>query len=189
MKQSGCGKAKALTPDQVQLMLDNAPSPKYRALWAVQYYTAARIGEALSLTWAQVTDGTITFRKGDTKTKQTRQPATHPRLQQELDRYRQWWEQEHGEVQMDHFLFHTSDSLTQPQTRQTADRALKRTAEALGIKGVSTHTFRRSAAQAVVNAGVPVFQAMAVTGHKSIQAFQQYLDFSAADLQTCHAVL
>ena len=189
MKIQGHGKATAFTPDQVQLMLDNAPSPKYRALWAVQYYCAARIGETLSLTWAQVQDGTITFRKGDTKTKQTRQPATHPRLQQELDRYQQHWEQEHGEVQMDHFLFHTSDSLTQPQTRQTADRALKRTAESLGIKGASTHSFRRSAAQAVVNAGVPVFKAMAITNHKSVASFQEYIDLKAADLELCHAVL
>tara|TARA_R100000951_G_scaffold24168_1_gene20371 strand:- start:1136 stop:1714 length:579 start_codon:yes stop_codon:yes gene_type:complete len=189
MKINGNGKATALSFEQFQALLEIAPSPKHRALWAVQYYCAARIGESLSLTWQSVTGGHVTFKAGTTKTKVTRQPVIHPELQTELDAYRQWWTNAYGAPKGVECLFHTSDSLTQPMSRQAADKALKASCKQIGVQGVSTHTFRRSAAQRVVAAGVPVFQAMAVTGHKSISAFQEYIDQNASDLVACHQVL
>ena len=189
MKINGNGKATALSYEQFRALLDISPSPKHRALWALQYYCAARIGESLSLTWQSVTGGHVTFKAGTTKTKVTRQPVIHPELKTELDAYRQWWENTHGAVSNNEYLFHTTDSLTQPMSRQAAGKALKASCEQIGAVGCSTHTFRRSAAQQVVAAGVPVFQAMAITGHKSISAFQEYIDQSASDLVACHQVL
>ena len=190
MKINGIGKATALSFEQFRALLEIAPTPKYRALWAMQYYCAARIGETLSLRWASVTGGHVTFKAGTTKTKVTRQPAIHPELQTELDSYRQWWTDEHGSAPKGvECLFHTSDSLSQPMSRQAADKTLKATCKQIGVEGCSTHTFRRSAAQRVVAAGVPVFQAMAVTGHKSISAFQEYIDQGADDLRVCHQAL
>ena len=186
MKLNGHGKATPLSYEQFRALLELAPSPKHRALWAVQYYCASRIGETLALRWADVAGGHVTFKAGTTKTKVTRQPAIHPELQTELDAYRETFgDNAKGDV----CLFPTSTALRRPMTRQAADKALKAACEELGVSGVSTHTFRRSAAQRVVAAGVPVFQAMAVTGHKSISAFQEYIDSSADDLQACHAVL
>jgi integrase len=79
------------------VLLDAAPSPRYRALWAVQRWTAGRIAECLALRWGDL-NGVVTFRRSNTKTKTTRQVPTAPQLVAELVAYRSAWEAEHGHV-------------------------------------------------------------------------------------------
>ena len=149
MKIARNGKASALTDQQFQDLLNAAPSPKYRMLWALQRYTAARIGEALQVTWAATAGGRVTFLKATTKTKRTRQVPICPALAAEIDRYRAMC----LDVQPGHFLFQTDDSVTQPMSRQAADKQLRKTAALIGVEGISTHSFRRTAAQAAVDKG------------------------------------
>ena len=84
MKVARNGKAAALNAEQFEALLNAAPSPRYRALWSVQRWTAARISEALALTWADVAGGRVTFRRSNTKMKATRQVPQVPQLQAEL---------------------------------------------------------------------------------------------------------
>lgn len=190
MKLNRCGKAAPLTPEQLQTLLDNAPSPKYRALWAVQYYTAARVGEALQLRWEAVQGDVVTFLRSTTKTKQTRQVEIHPKLREELTTYWcTWTEENQTEPTGEEFLFHGQDSTTQPMTRQAADKVLRATTGLLGMDGVSTHSFRRTAAQKAIQAGLSPYQVMALTGHTSVASFSEYIDVSAADRQAAVSAL
>ena len=182
MKIARHGKASALTDQQFQELLNAAPSPKYRMLWALQRYTAARIGEALQVTWAATAGGRITFLKATTKTKRTRQVPICPALAAEIDRYRATCDAEPG-----HFLFPTDDSVTQPMSRQAADKALRKAVSRIGLEGVSTHSFRRSAAQAAVDKGAPLRHVMALTGHKSLGSLGEYLDATDSDVLACLA--
>lgn len=177
------GKASALTDQQFQDLLNAAPSPKYRMLWALQRYTAARIGEALQVTWAATAGGRVTFLKATTKSKRTRQVSICPALAAEIDRYRATC----LDVQPGHFLFHTDDSVTQPMSRQAADKQLRKTAALIGVEGISTHSFRRTAAQAAVDKGAPLRHVMALTGHKSLGSLGEYLDASDSDVLACLA--
>ena len=177
------GKASALTDDQFQLLLDAAPSPKYRMLWALQRYCAARIGETLQVSWGAVSATHVTFLKATTKTKRTRQVPICPALKVELDRYRA----ASAAKGNDEFLFHTDDSKTQPMSRQAADKALRKTAASIGLEGISTHSFRRTAAQAAVDKGAPLRHVMALTGHKSLGSLGEYLDASDSDVLACLA--
>jgi integrase len=81
------GKAAALDEEQLDLLMNAAPYPRYLTLLTIQRWTAARIGEALSLTWADI-NGAITFRKGNTKTKTTPQVPICPKLRETIDAYR-----------------------------------------------------------------------------------------------------
>jgi integrase/recombinase XerD len=176
MKVDRHGKAAALTPEQFAALLDAAPSPRYRALWVVQRYTAARISEALALRWADVAGQHVTYRRATTKTKTTRQLKQHPAIQQALEAYRQAWAAEHGhQPAPSEALFPAAGSTTSPQTRQAADKALRKACGALGIEGASPHSFRRTAAQQAVASGAPLHVVQQFTGHKSLSSLGEYL--------------
>lgn len=170
------GAAATLSADQLEALLEEAPSPRYRALWAIQRWTAARIGEALALRWGDL-NGVVTFRKGNTKTKTTRQVPTAPRLEAELVAYRAAWALEHGHPPAkDEVLFPAAGSTTTPQSRQAADKALRQTCARLGLEGVSTHSFRRTLATDAVRRGVPLNVVQQITGHKSLGSLGHYLE-------------
>lgn len=183
MKIQRNGKAAALTADQFAALLEAAPSARYRTLWTLQRYTAARISEALALRWADVAGLKVTYRKATTKTKNTRQlPQSEP-LQQALEAYREAWAAEHGhQPGPAEALFPAAGSTTSPQTRQAADKALRKACSALGLEGVSLHSFRRTAAQDAVGRGLPLHVVQALTGHKSLGSLGEYLQASEAEV-------
>jgi integrase/recombinase XerD len=187
MKVARNGKAAALSPEQFAALLEAAPSPRYRALWMVQRFAAARIGEALALTWADVSGGKTTFRRRNTKTKATRQVPQAQQFTEALELYRAAWAEEHGhEPRPEEALFPAAGSTTAFASRQGADKALRATCKRLGLAGVSLHSFRRSAAQAAVDRGVPLHVVQALTGHKSLGSLGEYL--SASDAQVLAAI-
>ena len=175
MKVARHGKAAALTADQLEALLD-AAAPRYRCLFALQRWTAARISEALSLTWADVAGGYVTFRRANTKTKSTRQLQQAPRLQAELATWRLQWQKQYGcAPKASDAVFPRPDTTTTPQTRQAADLALRKLCAQLGIVGVTVHSFRRTAAQDAVNRGCPLHAVQAMTGHKRLDSLGEYL--------------
>ena len=179
-KNNGHGRASILSDDQFQQLLDAAPTQTYRTLWTLQRATAARISEALNLRWCDVEGGHITFRKATTKTQQTRQIPISPALQQELNALKP-----EGAGTGD-YLFHAKDSTTQPLSRNAADKALRKVCDRVGLEGVSTHSFRRTAATNLAN-NFPLHAVMQFTGHASLGAIQSYLEADPAQLQSMTA--
>ena len=187
MKVARNGKAAALNADQFEALLSAAPSPRYRALWSVQRWTAARISEALALTWADVAGGKVTYRRANTKTKSTRQVPQVSQLQAELLRYLHEWADEHGHLPApSEALFPAAGSTTSTMTRQAADKALRGACARVGLTGVSLHSFRRTAAQDAVDRGVPLHVVQAMTGHKSLGSLGEYL--AATEAQVLAAI-
>lgn len=175
MKVQRNGKAAALSADELQALLDAAPA-RYRCLFALQRATAARISEALALTWADVAKAQVTFRRSTTKTKSTRQVPQSAALQAELAAWRQQWAQEHGhEPTASEAVFPGAGSTTSPQTRQAADLALRKLCKQIGLEGVSLHSFRRTAAQDAVSRGHALHVVQQLTGHKSLGSLGEYL--------------
>lgn len=183
MKVDRSGKAAALTAEQFAALLEAAPSARYRLLWTLQRYTAARISEALALRWVDVTGLKVTYRRATTKTKATRQVPQAEPLQQALATYQQAWAAEHGhQPAPSEALFPAAGSTTSPQTRQAADKALRKACAALGLVGISLHSFRRTAAQDAVGRGLPLHVVQALTGHKSLGSLGEYLQASEAEV-------
>lgn len=182
MKIDRNGKARALTDAELDQLLAAAPSPRYRALWSVQRWTAARVSEALALRWADV-NGCLTYRAATTKTGRTRQVPICPALREALTAYRASWAAEHGHAPAPgEALFPAAASTETPQSRQAADKALRQTCQRLGLEGVSTHSFRRSLAQAAVGRGVALHVVQRLTGHKSLGSLGEYLEATEAEV-------
>lgn len=183
MKIARHGKAAPLSPASFASLLAAAPSPAYRALWSIQRWSAARISEALALTWADVAGGKVTFRRANTKTKTTRQVPQGETLRVELEAYRQVWSERHGHKPHPHeALFPGLGSTTSPMSRQAADKALRQTCLRVELEGVSLHSFRRTAAQDAVDRGLPLHVVQALTGHKSLGSLGEYLEPSESQI-------
>jgi integrase/recombinase XerD len=76
-------------------------------------------------------------------------------------------------------------------TVQAFERELHRVVELLDLDGmgIRTHSFRRSRATHLHNAGLPDRTIMALTGHRSLASFQRYLDPHAGNLAAAMAEL
>ena len=175
MKVDGHHKAAALNDEQIDRLVLAAPSARYRALWTIQRWTAARISEALALKWVHV-NGAVTFAKASTKTRTTRQVPMTPALRLAIDNYKKAWEMEHGHPpHPSEALFPSPGSTHTPMSRQAADKAMRSTCLAVGIHGATTHSFRRSLAQNAVKRGVQLHIVQKITGHKSLGSLGEYL--------------
>jgi integrase/recombinase XerD len=183
MKVQRNGKAAALTEQQLEALLAAAPSAKHHCLWMVQRWSAARISEALALTWGDVGGKHVTYRRSTTKTKTTRQLLQAPALAEELAAYKEHWAKEHGhQPKPSEALFPAAGSTTSTMTRQAADKAFRAACKAVAIEGASLHSFRRTMAQNLVAKGVPLPTVQLATGHKSLSSLGEYLTASQEDV-------
>lgn len=182
-KTNGSGQATTLTPEQMDRLMDAAPSPEQRCLWAVMRFTGSRVTETLRLTWGAVHSDRIVFVARSTKTRTTREPRIGASLAAELERYRQHWVLRHGrEPRGKDLVFPGRFGLGEPMTRQAADLALRQTLGRLDLPtGVSLHSFRRSLATTMAQAGASLVTVARFTGHASLEQLRRYIDVDPSD--------
>lgn len=184
-KTNGFGQARVLSPEELDLLMDAAPSPEHRALWALMRFTGSRTTETLRLHWGAIHNDRIVFASATTKTRQTREPLIAPRLKIELERFRFHWVRRHQRQACNGaLLFLSPGSTHQPITRQAADKALRTTLQLMGPdfpSGVSLHTFRRSLATTMAQRGASLRTVQRFTGHASLGQLQNYIDVSESD--------
>lgn len=169
LQNIGTKKATQLTEDELELLWAAAPNPTHKALWILQYFTAARVSEALAQRWEWIDleAGAIHYPKeilkgGKRKNTKVRDKnlSLHPRAIEALRELRAT--QHHKKTQPFEI------------TRQSADKTLKRTAGKLGLEGVTTHSFRRSLVRNLMVKGVSSTKIRAITGHRSQAVFLEY---------------
>ena len=59
---------------------------------------------------------------------------------------------------------------------ESASRILRFTCEKVGLEGVSSHSFRRTALTQMSNAGIPLRIIQEVSGHRNLEELQKYLE-------------
>lgn len=188
MKVQGHGQAKILTTDEIRrLFAEGLTSARDRGLFGLCLYTACRIDEGCTLATADVFSErgvvlpSVTIRKGNTKGKQeTRQiPVAAP-----LRRYLEDYQSQAGKL----VLFPGRHGRGHLHPR-SADALLRAAYVRVGIEGASTHSFRRTALTAMSAAGVPLRVIQEISGHRSLQALQRYLEVSEQQIENAIAVL
>ncbi|MEC4816663.1 MAG: site-specific integrase [Scytonema sp. PMC 1069.18] len=63
-------------------------------------------------------------------------------------------------------------------SEDSAARILRQACERVGITGVSTHSFRRTALTQMSNAGIPLRVIQEISGHRNLEQLQKYLEVS-----------
>jgi integrase/recombinase XerD len=189
MKVQGHGQAKILTAAEIdRLFSDGFTTARDRALFGFCLYTGCRISEACSLLTDDIycngqqvkARDVLTIRKGNTKGAiATRQVDSHPKLRALLEDY----------VPGDRHVFpgrHRHNGSINPIS---TDTILKDACKRVGLEGVSTHSFRRTALTRMSNAGVPLRHIQTISGHRSLAALQVYLEVSPEHRKSAIAAL
>lgn len=181
MKIQGNGRAKVLTQAELDRLFERGfVTSRDKLLFAITYYCACRISEALVLTRHDIAAGTVTLRKSTTKGKiATRTLPAHPKLLEYLAAY---------DLPPGALLF-PGRSKSQPLTRAMADLILRAACKKVRIRGASTHSFRRTALTNMSNANVPIRVLQEISGHKSLTALQRYLEVKPDQVTAAIALL
>ncbi len=179
MKVNGNGQGKILTPDELRLLFTDGFKSD-RALFGICLFTGCRVSEALALQTTDIKSGTLTFRKSTTKGKlKTRVVDIQPGLAELLAEY----QPKPGT------LFPGMRGVSEHLTRFMADRILRDATKRVGLEGVSTHSFRRTALTMMSSAGIPLRVIQEVSGHNDLGTLQRYLEVSPEQKRKAVAVI
>ena len=192
MKVNRHGKAKLLTPQEINLLFNEGLySFRDRTIFAVCLFTAARINEAVTLHTTDVYDPwgrvrpELTFRKAHTKGRlATRSIPVLGELRNYLERY----QHQAGEK----WLF-PGGVFREDQSKHidpaSASRILRKAFRKVGIDGASTHSMRRTALTQMSNAGIPLRTIQEISGHRNLEQLQVYLEIQPEQVRGAIATL
>lgn len=177
MKIDRHGQAKILTPDEIAVLFNQGlVTNRDRALFGICLYTACRIAEACSLLSSDVKSPggevrpLLLIRRSNTKGKLA--TRTIPVLE-DLRLLLSAYQPEEGSV----YLFPgRTERHQKPLHPDSAARILRKACFRVGIEGVSTHSFRRTALTQMSNAGIPLRVIQEISGHRSLSELQKYLE-------------
>ena len=181
MKVAGNGQGKILTPEELKLLFaEGFIRERDRALFGICLFTGCRVSEALALQTTDIKGGTLTFRKSTTKGKlKTRVVDIQPGLAQLLAKY----------PTSPGALFPGMRGRSLTLTRFMADKILKAACDRIGLVGVSTHSFRRTALTMMSSAGIPLRVIQEISGHNDLGTLQRYLEVSPEQKKKAVAVI
>lgn len=162
------GQARNLTPENLGTIFAELPNDKWRAVFAIAYFTGSRISEVLTLDVSDVATDRTSFRRENTKTKKPRLAMVVDALRPFLAAY---------DAPQNGYLFpahHNGDG--GHLSRQAADKVLRDACEMAGLDGVSTHSFRRSFATNLHKQGYSLAKIARLLGHSSASMTARYVD-------------
>ncbi len=175
MKRQGHGRAKILTPDEIYLLFNQGlQTLRDRTLFGFCLYTACRINEAVTQLTCDAYDRNgqvrpyMTIRKGNSKGKlASRTIPTSEDLRHLLGQYRP-----HSG---DKYLFpgRWNKNHLHPDS---AALILRNACHSIGLEGVSTHSFRRTALTQMSDASIPFRVIAEVSGHHNLTQLHAYLE-------------
>ena len=181
MKVAGNGQGKILTPEELRrLFTEGFVRERDRALFGICLFTGCRVSEALALQTTDIKGGTLTFRKSTTKGKlKTRVVDIQLGLAQLLAEY----------PTSPGALFPGMRGRSLTLTRFMADKILKAACGRIGLVGVSTHSFRRTALTMMSSAGIPLRVIQEISGHNDLGTLQRYLEVTQQQRRSAVAVI
>jgi integrase/recombinase XerD len=168
MTVNGNGQAAVLSKQELQkLFSEGLLTSRDRALFGICLFTACRISEALALLTTDIGNQTITFPKEITKGKKKgREVGIAPGLAAILNEY----EMKPG------VIFPGMRGKTKHLTRFSADKILRNACRRIGVKEVSTHSFRRTALTQMSSGGAALRTIQEISGHSDLGTLQRYLE-------------
>ena len=172
MKIDRFNRSRVLTSDELDQVHDQLSGP-HRVLATLLRKTAARVSEGLALKWRYITPTSVVFIKPTTKAqRQTRSVPLDPTLAKELSAWKQLVNPTNDP---DAWVF-PGRNPGEHLTRRGFDSALRKACEELDLRGFSTHGFRRSFLTSAYQAGVPLRNLQAISGHASLNQISVYLE-------------
>lgn len=194
MKVNGWGQAAIISDVDYQKIRKSTRSKKYRLLLDIARYTGERWGALVQLGINDVYDdnaaprSSITFRAPTRKAspggkRHTRQVPIHPQLLELLEAYR-------PEL-ISSWLFPSRVNFSNHITLKAADLMFRAAVEsaALGHKGYSTHSTRRTFITRLWESGVDLHTIQLLTGHSDTKSLVRYIEADPERIKKAIALL
>ena len=181
-KVNRSGKSKVLSPEERSLIQSRLPE-KYRLISEVLYWSAGRIQEVLSIRVRNLVPerGMVVLERKTTKTKETREVYLPEQLMERLVSRATALGLEPSEP----LFFNQSptksgQSIRRPLSTQSFDKELRKVCDWNRLSGISSHSFRRTQLTELYRDGWSLREIQHISGHKSLQSLQEYLDVDKA---------
>jgi site-specific recombinase XerD len=162
-----------LSVEEVALLLQAAPGPKYKAAFATAYGAGLRVSEVVALKVGDIDSERMLLRVEQGKGRKDRHAMLSPQL---LDQLRAWWREgrRRGALLPAGWLFPGRNPIEPLSTRQL-NRAVHAAAEAAGIKKrVSPHTLRHSFATHLLEQDIDIRIIQVLLGHAKLDTTARY---------------
>lgn len=208
MKNQRCGQAKVLEEREIDRLSDwlQANSPKHWTVFMICLYSGLRVAEACSLRASDIygpsgaVHAEITARKETTKgRKGTRQIPVNRSLRTCLVAYWQalpglqaallGCQAREAAKRFDEWALFPGAFFGRPMATQAFDEKLRSACKALGLRGVSTHSMRRTFITRLSQGQVPLPVIAEMSGHSSMDVLRRYVEVSEMDKRRAVAVL
>ena len=171
-----------LSAQEVALLLEAAPGPKYKAALATAYGAGLRVAEVVALKVGDVDSTRMMLRVEQGKGRRDRHAMLSPQL---LALLRAWWrEGRRGGVMLPQgWLFPGRDPVNPLTTRQL-NRAVHAAAAAAGInKRVTPHTLRHSFATHLLEQDIDIRVIQVLLGHAKLDTTALYARVATTTLR------
>jgi site-specific recombinase XerD len=162
-----------LSPEEVALLLEAAPGPKYKAAMAAAYGAGLRVSEVVALKVGDIDSDRMLIRIDQGKGRKDRHAMLSPEL---LELLRAWWRQGRhlGAMLPRGWLFPGRNPVNPLSTRQL-NRAVHAAASAAGItKRVTPHTLRHSFATHLLEQDIDIRVIQVLLGHAKLDTTALY---------------
>ena len=179
MKTNRNGQALVLSTAELDLLIEELPGGVHTVLASVCRRTGCRISEARQLKWENIFPGGITFPKSVCKNKL--ESRTIPIFSNLYDLLMEWKKERElikGQQLSPGAWVFVGRFGDKPITRQAHGKQLQKTIKRLGLLGVSSHSYRRSALTSASSKGLPLKAIQTLSGHKSLAVLSKYLEVS-----------
>ena len=183
MKNNRNGQAAILSNTEYSKIRNQIKSQKYKLLLDLSWYTGERWGALVKLRIEDVynpdssTREYITFRARSRKAtpdgkRKTRQVPVHPILAESLLSYKADSDSP--------WLFPTRDG-SKPITSRWADAILRKAVDRAGlvVKGISTHSTRRTFITKLHRNGTDLYTIKQITGHQDFKSLERYVEIDS----------
>ncbi|MHA3960865.1 tyrosine-type recombinase/integrase [Synechococcus sp. LTW-G] len=179
MKSNRYGQAAVLDTQQLDQLISALQGRHHQVLASVCRYTACRIGEGRQLVWGNIGANAIVFPKTVTKGKlASRTIPVTPKLHEVLVAWRSEWVALYGRGPKPEDPLFPGRFAGQFLSSRSFMDALERAAREVGLEGVSSHSFRRSALSSASASGIPLAAIRSLSGHADLGTLQRYLEIS-----------
>ena len=162
-----------LSPEEVTLLLEAAPGPKYKAALSTAYGAGLRVSEVVALKVSDVDSRRMMLRIEQGKGRKDRHALLSPQL---LALLRAWWREGRrmGVMLPNGWLFPGRLPVT-PMSARQLNRVVHAAAEAAGIqKRVSPHTLRHSFATHLLEQDIDIRVIQVLLGHAKLDTTALY---------------
>jgi integrase/recombinase XerD len=162
-----------LSVEEIALLLQAAPGPKYKAAFSAAYGAGLRVSEVVALKVGDIDSERMLLRVEQGKGRKDRDAMLSPQL---LELLRDWWVEgrRRGVLLPRGWLFPGRNPIEPLSTRQL-NRAVHAAAEAAGIKKrVSPHTLRHSFATHLLEQDTDIRVIQVLLGHAKLDTTARY---------------